>query len=86
MDDNRKLHLANGETIPFPRNANIIFEVEDVAVASPATISRCGIVLLEPKRATITSVFNKWKKNLPEVAQYNAKLLSKLDKLFEDLA
>lgn len=47
LDDNRKLCLTSGEIIRIDRMINIIFEVEDLTMASPATISRCGIVYFQ---------------------------------------
>ena len=49
LDDNRKLCLNSGDIIKLTPYILSLFECEDLQFASPSTISRCGIVFMEPK-------------------------------------
>ena len=49
LDDNCTLCLPNGERLKLnPDTMRMLFEVADLSVASPATVSRCGMVYVPP--------------------------------------
>ncbi|XP_036925260.1 dynein heavy chain 14, axonemal [Sturnira hondurensis] len=48
LDDTRTLCLANSERIALTKKIRVIFEVDSLSQASPATVSRCGIVHMDP--------------------------------------
>ena len=60
LDDNMMLSLMNGERIKLNSNIRILFEVMDLAVASPATVSRCGMVYLSPQDLPWRPIFQTW--------------------------
>ena len=44
----------------------MMFEVQDLAVASPATVSRCGMVYLEPSILGLNPFVKCWMQKLPD--------------------
>ncbi len=49
LDSNKVLTLVNGDRIALPPQVRMVFEVENLDVASPATVSRAGMVYLSAK-------------------------------------
>ena len=47
LDDNRLLTMPSGERIQFGPNVNFIFETHSLKFASPATVSRMGMIFLD---------------------------------------
>ncbi|RUS75418.1 hypothetical protein EGW08_016829, partial [Elysia chlorotica] len=60
MDDNKLLTLSNGERIRLQPYCAMIFEVYDLQYASPATISRCGMVFVDPKNLGYAPYWERW--------------------------
>ncbi|XP_077969677.1 dynein axonemal heavy chain 1-like isoform X2 [Styela clava] len=67
LDDNKKLCLSSGEIIKLTDHMTMMFEVADLAVASPATVSRCGMVYLEPGYIGLNPFVECWMRNIPDV-------------------
>nr|XP_026696380.1 dynein heavy chain 10, axonemal isoform X1 [Ciona intestinalis]XP_026696381.1 dynein heavy chain 10, axonemal isoform X2 [Ciona intestinalis] len=60
MDDNKLLTLANGERIRLQGHCALLFEVGDLQYASPATVSRAGMVYVDPKNLNYDPYWQKW--------------------------
>ena len=63
LDDNMTLCLANGERIKLKWSMRMLFEVQDLAVASPATVSRCGMVYMTPSELGWKPYLYSWIKS-----------------------
>lgn len=62
LDDNHLLTLPTGERIAFGSNVNFIFESDNLRFASPATVSRMGMIFLNNEDINIEGIITRWVK------------------------
>uniref|UniRef100_A0A3Q3WZD5 Cytoplasmic dynein 2 heavy chain 1 n=1 Tax=Mola mola TaxID=94237 RepID=A0A3Q3WZD5_MOLML len=66
LDDNRLLTMPSGERIQFGPNVNFLFETHDLSCASPATISRMGMIFLSDEDIDVGALLKSWLRGQPE--------------------
>ncbi|KAL7696985.1 dynein heavy chain [Lotmaria passim] len=56
LDDNKLLTMPNGVRIQFGANVNFLFETHSLEFASPATVSRMGVIFFSEKDVQLEAV------------------------------
>ena len=75
LDDNRILTLANGDRLPMTDNCKIMFENQQLDNASPATVSRAGIIYVSDTELGWTPIVDSWIAKRPTEQQNTLKNL-----------
>ncbi|NXU59271.1 DYH17 protein, partial [Turnix velox] len=60
MDDNKVLTLASNERIPLNPTMRLVFEISHLRTATPATVSRAGILYINPTDLGWNPVVTSW--------------------------
>uniref|UniRef100_A0A674EYE2 Dynein axonemal heavy chain 17 n=1 Tax=Salmo trutta TaxID=8032 RepID=A0A674EYE2_SALTR len=60
MDDNKVLTLASNERIPLNSTMRLVFEIKDLRTATPATVSRAGILFINSADLGWSPVVTSW--------------------------
>ncbi|XP_076263714.1 dynein heavy chain at 16F [Rhynchophorus ferrugineus] len=87
LDDNKMLCLANSERIKLTPYVHMLFEVQDLAQASPATVSRCGMVYVDSEDIKWLPYVKSWIKTISDTIlndEYKEFLLSLFSTYVQD--
>ena len=83
LDDSKKLCLNSGQVIKLTDRMTMMFEVDDLSQASPATVSRCGMVYMDPANLGLEPIFKSWQHLIPEKLRTKKNFMNKVNHLFE---
>jgi dynein heavy chain len=67
MDDNKVLTLVSNERIPFAPSMRMILEIQDMKHASPATVSRGGVLFINETDIGWKPYMESWREKMEEV-------------------
>ena len=69
MDDNKVLTLVSNERIPLTPAMRMVFEIDSLANATPATVSRAGILFINATDIGYKPYIESWIQRRPEGAE-----------------
>jgi len=75
MDDNKVLTLVSNERIPFTPTMRMLLEIQDMKHASPATVSRGGVLFINEADVGWKPYVESWREQLDSVQQSSFYLL-----------
>ncbi|KAK8866475.1 hypothetical protein M9Y10_009438 [Tritrichomonas musculus] len=78
LDDNKVLCLPNNERIQITPKVKMVFEVGDLSQASPATVSRCGMIYFDQSLLPWTALCDSWFERATKINEIASKKLREL--------
>lgn len=83
LDDNKLITLPTGERISVPTNLHLIFEAPNLEYATPATITRCGLLWFPERVYSIYEYFKALLMNEFEKLEVQSEMSLRVIKKFQ---